>query len=798
MKILGNLFIILFLIGTSACNKQESTDENILVPITDQKIPGTNISATGEVRGVYNVRVCPNIEPDLGYTCPEETLADQGKVTLTWEIPSIYRTEEWFAVIYRSSAETDPELTLGLTKDSRSGRYYPNIGNAIFEVTRIKDTRWEDTTVVPTARYFYWVFLVIQGKKDEARSSDGFWAAADRRTTKVQGDAGSVTFPNATEFWKKVRWNNMVSEPAGTVSNPVYDRARIKPGMPSMGSPKGRIASANNGAILFASDTNNNRVLVFENSTALTCADDFEGDDLSYFACLMQAESQAPMPINILGQPNDSSTLSCVEHNTACNKFTSICQEINSTCAAQTDMTNCNSAAMAGSTASVCAWVNPGVCVAKESCSNETQCSETRDSTPSFCKWENNTCKVKGSDCLTKPTELLVTENNQLLISDSGNHRVVYFDKTRFSIIPQDGGDPIKYTIGCDGDIIINNPRPTKCSPDKLIGKPSGNDFSLYNVAIAGQSALNYPTGLAVDNGDLYIADTLNNRIVKVYDFANPNQYLCNEDTWLSSLCQFKGLLGQGDYLTNETLKDFFEADPNILGGTFSNEVQEALPSPLRSNNLPLWLGESENVLKRYFRNPTKIQIVERESKKHLLVLAHEDFNATTGIGTQVSLRNRILRFDNEPLSGASPKCNPGTFETASCLAAEVIGQETFRKIIILSGTAGGTGTYTGSVYALDNIDDMDMFGSARLVALSGASNEIYSWNDFLNKEANGFPYNIKISNPLGAIVNGSQSLANLKGISGIIYDEFNGKCYVLDSVGSKLYQLDFVNIITP
>src|SRR5690606_32638754 len=123
---------------------------------------------------------------------------------------------------------------------------------------------------------------------------------------------------------------------------------------------------------------------------------------------------------------------------------------------------------------------------------------------------------------------------------------------------------------------IINNPRPTKCSADKLIGKPTFNDFSLYNVAMAGQSSLNYPTGLNVKDNDLYIADTLNNRVVKVYDFANPNQYLCNEDTWLTTLCQFRGLLGQGDYQTKETLKEFFIADPNLLGGTFNNEVQES------------------------------------------------------------------------------------------------------------------------------------------------------------------------------------------------------------------------------
>lgn len=98
-----------------------------------------------------------------------------------------------------------------------------------------------------------------------------------------------------------------------------------------------------------------------------------------------------------------------------------------------------------------------------------------------------------------------------------------------------------------------------------------------------------------------------------------------------------------------------------------------------------------------------------------------------------------------------------------------------------------------GSVYTLDNIDDMDMFGPARLVALSGTSNEIYSWHDFLNKEANGFPYNLKIVDPEGAVGGNGQPMPNLQALGGIIYDSFNAKCYVVDAKGSKVWQLDFM-----
>lgn len=793
-KLIVSILFTLFLIG---CN---SSDEKkvINVPVTDQKIPGTNIDSSAAVRGVFNIAICPTAEPNPGYSCPEETLDDEGQVTLTWTIPALYRTEDWFVTIYRANiTEDNSALSLGLTTDPRSNRSYPQIGNVIYEQVRLKDTTYVDETTITGARYYYWIFLTLAGKSDVRGDTEGFWSTATRTTVSTTSAGSSVEFPSAADFWKKVQWNNLVSAPAGSGSNPVFDRSRMKAGTPSLANPKGRMALANNGSILFASDTNNNRVIVFENSTALTCLDEFADDDLSYFACLLQAESMPPSALNVLGQPDEKATLSCQEHNSVCSNYTSYCSNVTTTCASSNSEATCNAATVPGANGSrVCGWTTFNTCIPlSASCSNESQClgnhvlTNMSDATPSFCKWEGNSCKVKGESCLTKPTDLFVTEDNQLVIADSGNNRVLLHNSSRFT-----GASNVKYTIGCDNDVLITQIRPTKCDADKLFGKPNFNDFASYNVAMAGSSSLNNPTGVSIYNDDLYIADTGNNRVVKAYSYESPDQYLCNDDTWLTALCQWRGLLGQADYLSNKTFKDFIAQEPNLLGGIFNNELQSSVLPPTLPNTLPLWYGESQDVLTRYFRNPSKIKFIERDNKTYMLVLAHEDLNATTGIGTQISLRNRILRFDNLPINNATPVCNSSTFDTSVCQANDVIGQENFKKLIILSGTSGGSGAYTSSVFALDNIDDLETLGPARLLAVSAASNELYSWNDFLTKEANGYPYNIKVIDPAGAVLSSATILPDLQGISSVVYDVFNGKCFVNDSVGSKLFQLNFVN----
>lgn len=720
-KFILTILSLLFLIS---CNSKTDSSTSTNTSIYDPKIPGTNVSSSSVIKSVYNVSICPDAN---NVNCSANTTV-YNQLTLKWQIPSLYQSENWTAVLFKSKV-TGANIISSITNPPKE------LGVFSFEMGRGHGIEFVDTDVEQDTEYYYWIYLVIGGKEVIGDTS-GYWSSSPRFLVKTISESTSATLPTGENFWKSVKFSTMASAP----TNNLYDRSRLKSGLQSVGNPKGRIAIANNGAALFVSDTDNNRILVFENEQMKGCQE-FINDDLQYYACTIQASGQIASAVNILGQPDETVTLSCQQHESNCMNFT-----------------------------------------------NESDCGLKRNGIPSFCSWNssNNTCHVKANQCLTKPTELLVNNNN-LFVSDSGNNRVLEYKNIYYT--PQ--GIASTELIGCDPDILSSVIKPTKCSADKVFGKSSINDLTTYSTQFYGTSSLSNPTGLAIDDADLYIADTGNNRIVKVANYNDDNKYLCNTDTWLSSLCKWNGLLGQPSYTSNMTFKNMYIADSSILGGTFSNQLLENISSILQPNGSKYFEGLSQDILKRYFANPTKIQFVTHNNNKYLFIAANEDFETITNIGTKIALKGRVLRFDANPLLNPTTGCNEATFATGKCDASDVIGQETFTKTIILNGISGGSGLYTNTSYGIEAIDDIAFLGNT-VIAIDGTNNFVYEWANIFNKDLAGYPYNSKVLNPNGAYLGNNVSLPNLTAISGIAYDSANAKLFVVDGNGSKIYVLDF------
>lgn len=731
MKNIIYFYSLLFLIITG-CNSQTTTATDPVTPIYDPKIPGTNISANSAIKGVYNLTICPDANST---TCPTSTAGDYNKVTLKWQIPSLYKSEQWTAVIFKSKVSGSNVIDTITNPPTE-------LGSISFEKARGQILEYVDTDIIQSTNYYYWVFLVINGSSDTAGDTKGYWSTSSRYLVSTISQKDSATLPSGDAFWKTVKFNNLVSEP----NNNTYDRSRLKTGQQTVGNPKGHVAIANNGSAAFVTDTDNNRILVFENSQMKECQQ-FINDDLQYYACSLQGSSQAPAAINILGQPDEKVTYSCQQHDQICATFTT-----------------------------------------------ESDCLLQRNSIPSFCNWSatSNSCSVKADQCLTKPTELLVNNNN-LFVSDSGNDRVLEYK----SIYYTPTGLSSTELIGCDANILISTLKPIKCNADKVFGKSNLFDLISHPVAFYGSSSLSNPTGLAINGNDLYIADTNNNRVVKASNYNDDNKYLCNNDTWLSSLCQWSGLLGQPNYNTNRSFKTMYQQDQSIMGGTFYNQLLENINAITLSDGSKLFEGTSNTILKKYFANPTKIQFVTSGSSTYLFIAANEDFETLTGIGTKIALKGRILRFNNNPIELPSSGCNSATFGLTGCDADEIIGQEDFNKFIILNGISGGSGVYTNTSYGIEAIDDLAFLGNSLLV-LDGKNNFVYEWANILNKDLPGFPYNSKVLNPNGAYLGNNQSLPNLVSISGIAYDELNAKLLIVDGNGSKIYFMDFQNSFIP
>lgn len=755
------LWILLFL-GLSAsflsgCSKKETEENEDIIFINDPRIPGGSLGENGTIKGVLNVAADTSVF---------------NRITLTWTIPSLFETQDWQVVIYKVK-DDGPSADIEIEDPST------DLGAVVFEIIRLKDTTYIDNNISQNQGYYYWIFLNVDGGEVTGDQS-GLWSESPKYRVTTPMEDASITFPPADEFWEKIRWSDFVSEPFS--GEPRHNFQTLEPVESTIESPAGRLQVGFGGTALFFSDTPNNRILVFED-VALRACEEFEDDEFMYFACRLGALGQRANPYNILGQPHDSSTLSCQEHNDNCNAF-----------------------------------------------ADSTECVNTGE----FCRWDTNSsqCLVKADSCLTAPTDLLIKDNT-LLVADSGNDRVLLYNELFFDP-PNSNGDQVnKKIIGCDPEIIPTRITPTKCEANKVFGKKSIFDLDeTYDLAFDGVSILDNPTGLAIHNGDLYIADTNNNRVVKAREYEDPSSYLCTDGTggssltWKTPLCSWHAVLGQKNFTSKESLQSFFDDDNTILKGTFSNTLEDdptllaryfANPSklkfykyaqlPLRTTlqDRGLWTDfirdsiiSANGDLTQILDIPDDIKTAFPNSSQNivtkLLISANDNFEEVAGLGTQVALKGRILIFDGNIIDGTNPVCNLATFNTNKCDAQDVMGQETFEKIIIISGTGGGAGTYSSLPYTLEAIGDFDFMGD-RLLVTDPLNNNIYTYDTFPNKLTDGYPRTSLVENPQGAFGSNNQSLPDLESISGIQWDSLGGKLYVIDIGNNRVYQLDFTTL---
>ena len=707
------IFLLMISLCFASCSQNSEEEENDQAFINDPRQPGVGIGDSASIRKVFDVQICPNL---LNPSCPESGNNTFNQVDISWRIPSLYETEEYIVVIYKVNKEAQGDI--------EPGELPSDLGfMSVYETVRLKDTQWSDTDVLQNTQYAYYIYIVLEGE-EEVNSTDGFWSASDKYNVLTTSESATVEIPEGESFWENIRWENMTNPPTG--DPPVITYNTYSPGSPDIDNAKGKITTAFSGAVFFLADTDNNRILVYENAQLKTC-EQYLGDDLLYFGCRLQAEGAPPTPYNILGQPSQYSSLSCQEHNTQCQTYT-----------------------------------------------DESECLLTRNGVDSFCKWEGGSCKVKGNQCLTKPTDILF-QDGILYVADSGNDRIMVYENVEYTPVANSTENVL---LGCDKRLPnqAKDTNPVRCQADRYFGKQSFDDFSQYSLINGeGISMLDNPTGMAIDGISFYIADTGNNRVVKIDNFNDTSEYVCNSSTWLTSLCSWDGLLGQPNYSSKKTFNDFFTDDPSILSGTFNNELQD-----------------TPDILKRYCAKPNKILFKELDGNKYMFITCNEDFEEEVGIGSRVGLRGRIVRYDSNPI-GENFICNEATFDSGSCDANEVYGQEAFDKVVVLSGSAGGAGSYDSLAYTFSFTTDMD-FVEDSLMLVDSKTNNIYVWKDLLNKPTDGFPYTYAVEDPQGRFISGSRSLPNLKEIQSIRYDGVS-RIYVTDGQDGKVYQLNIQQI---
>lgn len=631
------------------------------------------------------------------YNVKLDLTTEPGSAILSWTIPSIYLTQKYNIVLFKVNADSLVAETLSIDDPS------VDIHAFNYEITRTTSQSYKDSNVIPGETYGYWIFLNLNGSSSKAMPT-GIWSEAATVLVSINDNGGEITIPNAQNFWDRVRFSNFVFNPDDTNG---ITRETFQSVQSTSKITNGRFIVANGGARGYAIDSSNNRILMLENPVLKAC-EEYQDDELVYLGCRIEGLSRPMNIINVIGQQKNTYNYSCEEYNNICSSLS---------------VANCAS--------------------------------------NNFCKVDSvsNSCEVKGSMCLTNPTDLLL-HDGQMIISDTGNNRVVSLP------IPE---------YGCDPKSIPGKTTPIDCQFSKVYGKKSLNDFEEYDISFAGRSMLSLPGPLLVDDETktLLIGDKGNSRIVGIRDWSNSSSYECNENNWLTNLCSFSLLLGQKDYSSRTTFNDLYLADPTILGGTFDNK-----------------LINQPDLLKRYVKNPTKILIKEYDGVKKLFIASDEDFEVTSGIGTKVALKGRILTFPYEYILPNS-SCNSVSFLNGGCDATSVIGQKSFDELIVLSGASGGTGNYSNSPFGLSSIGDVIISGATMMVT-DYITNSVYVWENINQIEREGGGYSYKVLNPENEFVpEGGYNKPDLKGITGISFDSLTGQLYISDPLGSKIYQLN-------
>lgn len=379
------------------------------------------------------------------------------------------------------------------------------------------------------------------------------------------------------------------------------------------------------------------------------------------------------------------------------------------------------------------------------------------------------------NECLTRPTKVEVI-GDKLFVSDSGNNRIVVFDTL-----------PL---YGCDVNAIAGYVYKRECTPNWVIGKAGLFDTNTYNLTTNGSSALNYPTDIAAKGDDLYIADTMNNRIVRINNYANKDIFSCTNSTWGTSQCEFSSVFGQKNFTSNESLWSLYSNDNSFIKNTaLKNLINDTY----------------SNLSKRYFRYPSRIVFNKNEQ---LMVLSNESFEIPNDLGGYSMLRSRILVFDkNYYINDGTSNCSSATFDSGGCDSVNIIGQEDPNKIFPVSAnTSTAYNQLNAGMYSLIDFDirtvpnETDSNLSTELMlGVEGTNNSIYVWNDWSNPIGFGYPSNSKILDPDGALNTTTNTLKpNLQNLCSIRFENFQSNIYVQDcSIGRRVYEIQAYELPT-
>ena len=293
-------------------------------------------------------------------------------------------------------------------------------------------------------------------------SSFSTYLSATSKTSAVAATFSSITSNN---FWPNTKLITGLPHTTTTTLVPGANvLAAFKVGEGSQG---GKIATAANGTIMYYADTANNRVVIMVRQFAYQCYIAGYADPLQLQACLYSNNGEPFVPLNVLGQPNVRTSLSCQDRQNLCASTAGNVSAVQSTDSSGAVTTQYKVTSSVSSSTVLGTY------------SNLNDASQAACTNQDFCSFGGSTlgraCLVKADSCMTGPTNVAVDGTN-LLVADTGNNRVMIYNAlpTQYAACDQSIGS----------DVAVNQ----NCAANAVVGKKSPNDLSDYSMPSFSQS----------------------------------------------------------------------------------------------------------------------------------------------------------------------------------------------------------------------------------------------------------------------------------------------------------------------
>lgn len=281
--------LVILMVSCTPENKQDTEKQQIF----DPEVPGGTSSSNPITKDVLGLKA------DVEYN----------RVYLSWISPNIYKNLKHYIHIYKTPG-TQKDFILPDPKDKYSGSflYYIKRTFVPFEGNEYLVNNENDLLIAEGETYTFHVYV----------EKDGMFSDGKSITVTIPFKEQTISPLNNDSFWKAY------SSKIGRLPNEMFPDIgldTLNAGASTINRLKGQMAWNDEKTLLYITDTDNNRVMIYANTVALECYTSGDGSQENLDLCLYLSSNAPLTPYAVLGQNSFLTNYSCQDADSLPNNM---------------------------------------------------------------------------------------------------------------------------------------------------------------------------------------------------------------------------------------------------------------------------------------------------------------------------------------------------------------------------------------------------------------------------------------------------------------------------------------------